>query len=79
MNVRRSNGGYLYADRAELTTLVMMVNSGVIHMIDRVLPQLNLRPHEHQDEPKERIASNPHGNRFNNPLNLFKNFNIRFQ
>ena len=79
VNVRRSNGGYLYADRAELTTCDMMANNGVIHAIDRVLLPLNLRPHEHEDRVEERIAPNPHGYRFNNPLNLFKNFNIRFQ
>merc|ERR1719150_2078218 len=67
VNVRRSNGGYLYADRAELTTCDMMASNGVIHAIDRVLLPLNLRPHEHQDRVEERIAPNPHGYRFNNP------------
>merc|ERR1712018_817926 len=37
LNVRRSNGGYLYADRAELTTCDMVAENGVVHSIDRVL------------------------------------------
>ena len=37
VSVRRSNGGYLYADRAEITTCDMVANNGVVHSIDRVL------------------------------------------
>jgi len=81
VSVRRSNGGYLYADRAELTTCDMMANNGVIHSIDRVLLPLGLRPNmnEQEEQPQERILNHqPHGYRLN-PLDLFKNINIRFQ
>ena len=37
VSVRRSNGGYLYADRAEISTCDMVANNGVVHSIDRVL------------------------------------------
>jgi len=77
VNVRRSNGGYLYADRAELTTCDMIANNGVIHAIDRVLLPLDLRPSAKSQEAEQRI-SNPHGYRFN-PLDIFKNINIQFQ
>ena len=36
VSVRKSNGGYLYADRAELVTCDMVANNGVVHAIDRV-------------------------------------------
>jgi len=79
VSVRRSNGGYLYADRAELTTCDMIANNGVIHSIDRVLLPLELRPNT-QQQAEERILNNqPHGFRLNNPFDLFKNLNIRFQ
>ena len=35
VSVRKSNGGYLYADRAELVTCDMVANNGVVHAIDR--------------------------------------------
>ena len=99
VSVRRSNGGYLYADRAELTTCDMIANNGgtfleyfllkkyfnklsflsVIHSIDRVLLPLELRPNT-QQQAEERILNNqPHGFRLNNPFDLFKKLNIRFQ
>ena len=51
----------------------------VIHSIDRVLLPLELRPNT-QQQAEERILNNqPHGFRLNNPFDLFKNLNIRFQ
>ena len=44
ISVRRSNGGYLYADRAEIITCDMMADNGVIHGIDRVLLPAELEP-----------------------------------
>lgn len=66
LNVRRSNGGYLYADRAELTTCDMVADNGVVHSIDRVLLPLGVGPRV----PQER-AMYHHTTRFN-PFDLIK-------
>lgn len=44
LSVKRSSGGYLYADRAELTTCDMVANNGVVHSVDRVLLPLGVGP-----------------------------------
>jgi uncharacterized surface protein with fasciclin (FAS1) repeats len=44
--VRRSNGGYLYADRAEIITCDMMADNGVVHGVDRVLLPIELEPEQ---------------------------------
>jgi transforming growth factor-beta-induced protein len=44
ISVRRSNGGYLYADRAEIITCDMVADNGVVHGIDRVLLPIELEP-----------------------------------
>merc|ERR1712156_317425 len=86
VSVRRSTGGYLYADRAELTTCDMVANNGVVHAIDRVLLPLALQP---QQIPQERALPpkrfNPINRRFNpqifNPLDIFNRrnqFSIKF-
>jgi transforming growth factor-beta-induced protein len=46
ISVRRSNGGYLYADRAEIITCDMMADNGVVHGIDRVLLPVELEPEQ---------------------------------
>ena len=46
ISVRRSNGGYLYADRAEIITCDTMAHNGVVHGIDRVLLPLELEPEQ---------------------------------
>lgn len=72
VNVRRSNGGYLYADRAELTTCDMVANNGVIHAIDRVLLPIGIGPRPVDESLQQRsINMFKHGI----PLNqLFKRF-----
>merc|ERR1739844_339865 len=83
VSVRRSTGGYLYADRAELTTCDMVANNGVVHAIDRVLLPLALQP---QQIPQERsLPSKRFNRRFNpqvfNPLDIFNRrnqFSIKF-
>jgi len=89
VSVRRSNGGYLYADRAELVTCDMVANNGVVHAIDRVNLPLALRPQVPHD-PQQRTlgpqrSPSPISRRFNpqislNPFDLFKNnkFSINF-
>ena len=65
--VRRSNGGYLYADRAEITTCDMVADNGVVHGIDRVL-----LPEEVEPKP---VAAKKPASRRNifafDPLDLF--------
>jgi len=73
LNVRRSNGGYLYADRAELTTCDMVAENGVVHSIDRVLLPLGVGPRL----PQERSMHVNQRTRFN-PFEMFKNVQIRF-
>jgi len=46
ISVRRSNGGYLYADRAEITSCDMISENGVVHGVDRVLLPDELEPEE---------------------------------
>jgi transforming growth factor-beta-induced protein len=46
ISVRRSNGGYLYADRAEIITCDMMADNGVVHGVDRVLLPIELEPEQ---------------------------------
>ncbi len=67
VNVRKSAGGYLYADRAELTTCDMVANNGVVHAIDRVLLPIGIGP----QRPTERRSMYHHNYRFN-PMDLFK-------
>merc|ERR1712241_1307125 len=87
VSVRKSNGGYLYADRAELVTCDMVANNGVVHAIDRVNLPLALRPNVPQDPQSRTIGpQRPQiSRRFNpqislNPFDLFKNnkFSINF-
>ena len=70
VNVRRSAGGYLYADRAELTTCDMVANNGVVHSVDRVLLPLGLGPRA----PQERSYYRQNPLRFN-PLEILRNMN----
>jgi len=77
VNVKRSNGGYLYADRAELTTCDIVATNGVIHAIDRVLLPLGMRP----KAPLQSRALNLNDYGFKPYVvlrNPFKNLNIRF-
>ena len=46
ISVRRSNGGYLYADRSEIISCDMMADNGVVHGIDRVLLPIELEPEQ---------------------------------
>jgi len=87
VSVRKSNGGYLYADRAELVTCDMVANNGVVHAIDRVNLPLALRPQVPQAPQSRTIGpQRPQINRrFGpqislNPFDLFKNnkFSINF-
>jgi hypothetical protein len=82
VNVRRSTGGYLYADRAELTTCDMVANNGVVHTIDRVLLPLGIGPGAVQVDHVQERTHNPYRRRFN-PMDVFQNpfkgFNIQFQ
>lgn len=66
VSVRRSNGGYLYADRAEVTTCDMVADNGVVHAIDRVLLPIGIGP-ERQERSQQR-------RRFVNfdPMELFR-------
>merc|ERR1711971_562163 len=83
VSVRRSNGGYLYADRAEITTCGMVANNGVVHSIDRVLLPLGVGPSIPQERalrPQQRSSNfGPRLPSFN-PLDIFKNnkFNVKF-
>lgn len=81
VNVRRSPGGYLYADRAELTTCDMVANNGVVHAIDRVLLPLGIAP---KPVVQERSGKSLGANNYRfNPMqiirNPFRNFNIQIQ
>jgi hypothetical protein len=83
VSVRRSNGGYLYADRAEIATCDMVANNGVVHSIDRVLLPLGVGPSIPQERalrPQQRSSNlGPRLPSFN-PLDIFKNnkFNVKF-
>ena len=85
VNVRRSTAGYLYADRAELTTCDMVATNGVIHALDRVLLPLGMGPRRGAQErslntnKQSNFGFNPSNIRIGNPMNLFKNFNIQIQ
>lgn len=43
ISLRRSRGGHIYADRAEVTTCDMVATNGVVHAIDRILIPDSLR------------------------------------
>merc|ERR1711981_293485 len=83
LNVRRSNGGYLYADRAELTTCDMVADNGVVHSIDRVLLPLGVEPRLPQERSMQQQNygfNNPLDNISLNPLNSWiRNMKVNFQ
>jgi len=83
LNVRRSSGGYLYADRAELTTCDMVADNGVVHSIDRVLLPLGVEPRVPQERSMQQQNygfNNPLENISLNPLNSWiRNMKVNFQ
>ena len=58
--LRRSRGGHIYADRAEVTMCDLIAENGVVHQLDRVLIPDSLETVEQQqEEEKRRRSSTP--------------------
>ena len=66
ISLRRSNGGHIYAERAEVTTCDMVADNGVVHAIDRVLRTEDVS----EDAEVVQKRTNPN----NSPFLLFKLF-----
>ena len=64
VSLRKSRGGHIYADRAEVVTCDMVAENGVVHAIDRVLEI---------DEPEAELADKPNL-RSGNPFDLLSLF-----
>lgn len=64
VSLRKSQGGHIYADRAEVVTCDMVAENGVIHALDRVLEF---------DQPEAELAEKPNL-KSGNPFDLLSLF-----
>ena len=55
--LRRSRGGHIYADRAEVTMCDLMAENGVVHQLDRVLLPEGMETEEEREAEKKRNSS----------------------
>ena len=76
MSVQRSHGGYIYADRAEITQCDMVADNGVVHAVDRVILPRGVvdEPKIHVEDGAEEDASEFVAERSDSPFDLFKLF-----